>query len=229
MFRRFVAAVALVATAVFAPVAALSVSDVGNPAVTRLWGSTGYPNCTAFYLQPAPRKFLLEPRAVVLSAGHCAPGANEIGRGQTRAVVDWRQVSFTYCFFFGVCVEAPDYALGVVDDLRSERTFLSLAVKDPEEGDRLWVHGFGYGVEQVVVLRVVAKDEKEHQESYTLEVEGYPRIHLNRGMSGSPVLDRYGKVVGLLWGGDPYKNEGDTKRMLITPVSVLREHLRLSK
>lgn len=192
---------------------AVSVIDGGHPAISRLWTRWDAPICTAFYVAPAPREYLLIPRAVVITAGHCAVyGGDWLGRGfgATRAAVTWTTISTPDWLE----PTNPDFAVGVVDDLRADRLYLKRANDPMNPGDRVWVAGFGWGVEKIVVATVVG-DSTEYLGS--VEVRAYPRTDLNPGHSGSPVLNRKGEVVGVLWGGDKTA-EGDERKILVTPI-----------
>lgn len=197
----------LVVVLLLLPLAGLTVSDPGNPAVARLWAVEAQdqwlPVCTAFYLDhPAPRRFLLPARATLVTAGHCAGERRAVARSvlDPKSPVEWTrtltgtETCESWGWFEVLCRHRWDVAVGTTDDLRASRVRLRLASHAPQEGEPVWVHGFGLGVENVVMARVKPPDPRFPGMLALDAVTG----DVLPGNSGSPVLDGEGQVVGVV-------------------------------
>lgn len=188
-----------------------AVTDYGASEVTRLWrAADDAPLCTAAYIFPRPS----ETTAWLLSAGHCAVLGVTAARRSTSdavsALVDWRVVllgdpRYTADFL--------DVALGTVPETRPAPRYLWLADRSPEQGERVWIHGFPAMIERVIPALVVGRRGR------VLIVETEPG-EVAPGASGSPVVDRFGRVVGVLWG---LQFGGGATRdiVLVTPVEEI--------
>lgn len=185
-----------------------AVTDYGASEVTRLWrGSDDAPLCSAAYILPRAGESI----SWIVSAGHCAThGPTHIKRTTTEHVsarVDWRFVAlgdprYTDGFF--------DLALGTAPDTRSSRRFLWLAERSPAPGEVVWIHGFPAMVERIIPAVVVERRGR------VLVLATSPGEVLP-GASGSPILNKDGYVVGILWGLQ-WPPEMSRDLVLATPV-----------
>ncbi len=99
-----------------------------------------------------------------------------------------------------------------------------LQFAEPETGDEVYFVGFsGYGKkilfgkvgENREILPLIPKKPKD---KFTLSGEVLP------GMSGGPILNKEGKVIGLIWGGISIMNV-----VAVTPVDEIKEFLEENK
>lgn len=262
VFRKLVAALCLLAVAFVSPVRA--VTDFGHPAISRMWQDNGdRPDhflCTGWYLAPVTVNkswrwgggwqpdWSDSDRGIswIVSAGHCA-AAYTIHRNpwdMIRGMIDWVSIMD---IGYNTTHNTVDLAVGKVPDTRDakDRAYLELAPQDARAGDSVFIHGFPKGVERIVTGRVVSTKSPEYPGAVYIKVVGND-AGVWGGMSGSPVLDAYGRVVGVLWGitfqDDPsrldepdpfapplfrFAGPEDVKFAIMTPVSKLKDVLRL--
>lgn len=203
----------------------------GDPGLARLWMDTPdgrIPACTGFWFDPGEalgRR--TQPRSQhssvswVASAGHCRH-ATLVGGATDSAVygwVDWRATVEGHWY-----ATAWDLAVGTAPDVRgSERRWFQLATADPVQGQLVYIHGFPLGVEHIAA-GVVVGESRQFPGSLVVvaHTDG-----IAPGSSGSPVMDHYGRVVGVLWGLDLDGSRPGRQMVYVTPVSALLRVLAL--
>ena len=221
----FAALVALTLSLTVTPV--LAVISQGNAAITRLWAGDD-PACSASY--PMIQTGYDENLVYVLSAGHCTV-ANYAKRDVTDSVlykVDWRAMLLGR---YGIN-RRVDVAIGTVprpSELPLHKR-LWLADTMPREG-AVWIAGFPLAVESVVIAQVIGEDP-ELPGSVLIQVRD--PYSILPGSSGSAVLNKYGQIVGVVWGVrmamNPITFQGEpTGTVIVTPVEEVHKLLKLLK
>ncbi len=227
----------LVVVLLLLPVMVGAISDVGDLRVTRLWDTDQDFVCTGFYIEgPAlAREYLLESRSWFATAGHCTYGTLVAGRTLEgpKAPVDIRAklLGHEACkpsedFGRMVCENRWDAAVGVTKS--PVKKGYRLAAKDAEPGEPVFIHGFGFGVENIV-MGVTASVDQSDTDGFLL-IKGITGL-VFPGNSGSPVLNKRGEVVGILVAvrciqpGFFGCAEVDAKTIYATPVSVIKKLL----
>lgn len=203
--------------ALLAAVPAGAGPELGSPAVTRLWRQVPggrVPACTAVYVRD-PWDRLPAGAVWLLTARHCTTeGRWFVGREAPDeplppvAAADEPQAPAT-----------PDIAVARAG---GERTALTLAERMPRHGS-VWVHGFPFGVEHLTAARIRG-DSPRRPGSVELKVVVGPMTEVGPGVSGSPVIDAAGRLIGVLWGLRAEDERAYTA--LVTPVEALRALLR---
>lgn len=188
--------------------------EIGSPAVTRLWQASAdgaAPVCTAVYVRE--RAARAGPgRVWLLTARHCTgPGPAHVGRsGPERPFIQRPDGG-----------EPPAGVDVAVGSAPAPHPALDLAERMPRRGTVV-IHGFPFGIEHLTAARVVG-ESAARPGSIELHVVTGPQTEAGPGLSGAPVLDAHGQVVGMLWG---LRAEGDrTLRAFVTPVETIREIL----
>lgn len=218
-------------TLLVAAVAFAAPYTTGDTALARLWFDTPegrQPACTAFWIDPGgPLGRQTQPRETdslvswLVSAGHCraATLVSDATDSTVFGWVDWR-----------VAVEGQGYAtawdlaVGTAPDVRGpDKRWFTLAEADPAQGQLVYVHGFPLGVEHVAA-GVVEGPSTKFPGSLVVVAQ---TSMIAPGASGSPVMDHYGNVVGVLWGLDQDESAPNRQRLYVTPVSALRRALDL--
>lgn len=251
--KRFASAVlVLVLLALSVPV--MGLTDLGHPAITRLWAGDQF-NCTGWYLVPmtVEKSFSMwegwlpdwsddqRGMAWIVSAGHCR-GTASVRRDLTAyiiGIVKW----------VGIIESKPntvhrfaDLAVGAVPDPRRDgRAYLRLADRDAAPGEQVLIHGFPRGVERIVHGEVTSLKKPMLADTILLKIPS-GEWSVWGGASGSPVLNMNGEVVGVLWGvafdedptrpPSPYGNHvvptpDNLRWATMTPVSRLKELLKV--
>jgi hypothetical protein len=191
--------------------------------VTRLWIETreGPASvCTAAYVQD-PLDRLARGTAWVLTAGHCLEaGPARLGRERPQGrftALPWRD----RLRGSGLGTRVPDLAVAAAPRPGGAASALPLAERMPREGP-VWLHGFPFGVEHLTAGRVIG-DSAERPGSVEIKVVVGPVTDAGPGLSGAPIVDARGRVVGVLWG---LRAEDMTElRAFATPVEVVRDVL----
>jgi hypothetical protein len=213
----------------------------GDTAVTRLWVSTPDGRafgCTGFWFDPGPELGAeTRPRAQdvwvswLASAGHCTE-ASLVARDTDSVVfgfINWRGVLSSAAY-----TRVVDVAIGTAPDFRPDARWFRLG-EDPVQDQRVYIHGFPGGVEMISPARILDQSRTLPGAWVALGVKGL----VGSGSSGSPVMDQYGNVVGVLWGlarpgsvTEPFLDAQTSERnavVYITPVSTLKQLLELLK
>lgn len=211
--KRFIAVAVAALLLLVTTSAAVAVSDIGNPNVSRLWVERPDGDkqiCTVFFVRDLIDNSQGSDFSWVLSAGHCAIG-NYIKRNADTTVlasVNW-QVAYTSAAH-GLSV--VDYAIGSTPDSEFIRKAdpnrgFWVAREMPDRGDA-WVHGFPEGVERVAAVHILPRDVplksgvRFGSSRFVLIKKG----EMAPGASGGPVINNEGRVIGIMWGvGNPEK------------------------
>lgn len=210
---RFV--IRLVAVALlFAVPSAQAITDMGRPEVTRLFNENGFA-CTGSYVFP----FIEQDVSYIITAGHCITLGNvSYARRNlsetTSALVNWRIVVNSSPARGG---KWNDLAIGTAPDTRrgvGKKFWLADTMGD--EPDVVYIHGFPAGVEMITVGRLGGWLDGAR-------IAIVPRGSIIGGYSGSPVLNRSDRVVGILWGGIEH-----SKVPLVIPGLQLPDELDLA-
>src|SRR5574341_2645 len=100
---------------ILVPALALGITDIGRPAITRLWDTEDGKKfaCTASYIQP----YINDNVSWIITAAHCT-GASSVARSEMEtlwAVVNWRIIVWDYERY---TKQTTDVAIGTVPDVR---------------------------------------------------------------------------------------------------------------
>lgn len=204
--------------------AVTAISDYGQQSITRLWADNYQGRemaCTGFYIN---RDAGSRMRSYVVSAGHCsnATSAMRDTEGFVLYHIEWHGVVFGH----GDIHNRVDVAIGttLLPETIEPTKRLVLADESPKDG-LVWIHGFPLGVERVTVGTVQDPDSVYPG---AMIVQMRNTSDVETGSSGSPVLNAYGQVVGIVWGMRTTYDRATglivpSGTVLITPVETLHK------
>ena len=187
---------------------------LGNRAIAMLENQDGKFFCTAVYVRAGGDTLEAgSGLAWVATAAHCANAVARPrirGRQYVMGSVTWRALVLSR---EDLTVDGLDVAIGTLPDARDteKRQYYTLALRNPEPGQAVLIHGFPHGTERLLHAVITAA------EGLGIRLRVRDGI-IESGFSGAAVLTEAGEVMGILWG----VSADDPTDGVMTPVNVLR-------
>lgn len=204
--------VALLLTAIIAcsPVPTLSAKPLPSVQPIQYQGRTF---CTVFSIN--------ESKGLFASAGHCAIAVLQAELDGQVTILGMPATVEMVGLLHDVAVFHADAHVPALD--LATRMVEVCDPKKVAECETVTIQGFPYGLAKLVTVvgHVAARDVPGNHPTYQAVVySDVLDITTAGGNSGSPVMNKYGEVVGILWGG--YK---ESSHSLSVPLTVLRSML----